>query len=465
MLVLDFILPEITMLLGASTVMLQGVFFPSRRLQFMLSKFFVLLAAVFTLPLLDLTSTLVFDGHFVLGKHIVKLKMLSYAFTFLFLLYTSAAGKKDSLVDSDYLALILFAVLGMMLLISAGSTLNLYLGLELLSLPLYALVAINKNSTLSAEASIKYLVTGAVASGMLLYGISILYGATHSLKFMDIYRATMQEQANMQLLGFAMLFVLAGTLFKMGLVPFHMWVPDVYQGAATSSVLFLSIAPKFAVLALLMQVLLLLFPDAKFAWQGLILVMGLISIIVGSFLAVAQFSVKRMLAYSSVANMGFVLLAMTLGYSAFSIASYYLAVYLLSLMGVLGIFFILELRDETFAKKDITLLSCAGLSIRSPFLAMAMLVYLFSLAGVPPFIGFYAKLFLLSGLVDANLLYVAIVAVIFSVVGAFYYLRVIKFVYFEPAKSNEVITLTSAQVFVICVNLSLILGLSLFPAV
>ena len=337
--------------------------------------------------------------------------------------------------------------------------LTLYLGLELLSLSLYALVALNRKDARSSEAAMKYFVLGALASGALLYGISMIYGATGSLHFNAISTA-LATDADSTAAVFGLAFLVVGIGFKFGAAPFHMWVPDVYDGAPTSVTLYISSAPKIAAFALAMRFLVDGLENAHSNWQGMLIILSLMSIVLGNVIAIAQVSIKRMLAYSTISHVGFILLGILSGSEqGYSASMFYAITYAFTSMGAFGIILAM---DRVGA--DVQLLTdLRGLFRRNPVYALVMMLLLVSMAGVPPMVGFYAKLAVLSAVVQADLVWLAVVAVIFSVVGAFYYLRVIKYMFFdEPAETQPVLAAFDVKVG-LSINGAAVLLFGVFP--
>jgi NADH-quinone oxidoreductase subunit N len=337
----------------------------------------------------------------------------------------------------DFIVLALLALLGQCIMISGSNLLTLYLGLELMALPTYALVAMSRNSELGSEAAMKYFILGALASGFLLYGMSMLYGATGSLDLDEIFKAVSDARINRLVLAFAVVFIVSGLSFKLGLAPFHMWVPDVYQGAPTAMTLMIAGAPKVAAFGLVFRLLvgglLPLIQD----WQPMIMILAVLSLVVGNLTAIAQTNVKRMLAYSTISHMGFMILGMLSVFDehAYSAALFYAVTYVLTTLGSFGLLMLLSRQGYECETLD----DLKGLNRRSPWLAFMGLVLMFSLAGIPPTVGFAAKLSVLETLIDSGHLYLAIIAVMTSLIGAFYYLRVVKYMYFdEPAQTAAI---------------------------
>jgi NADH-quinone oxidoreductase subunit N len=381
------------------------------------------------------------------------------------------AGDRDMLRGGEMFTLSMFALLGMSVMISGQNFLVLYLGLELLTLSSYALVALRRDNANATEAAMKYFVLGAMASGFLLYGISMMYGATGSLDLSVIFKAIASGQIKQQVLVFGLVFIVAGLAFKLGVVPFHMWIPDVYQGAPTAATLMIAGAPKLAAFALVIRVLVEGLLPLAVDWQQMLALLAVASLLVGNFAAIAQTNLKRMLAYSTIAQMGFVLIGLIAGVvsgnadhaaNAYSSAMFYVIGYVLTTLASFGI--ILLLARQGFESEDIT--DLAGLNHRSPLYAGVMATCMFSLAGIPPLVGFYAKLSVLQALIASGQAYaisLAVFAVIMSLIGAFYYLRVVKVMYFdEPVTATTVAAAADVRV-VLSLNGLLVLVLGIVP--
>lgn len=343
--------------------------------------------------------------------------------------------EEQKLWRGEFFVLALFAVLGMMIMISSLNMLVLYLGLELLSLSMYALVAISRDDGRATEAAMKYFVLGAIASGLLLYGMSILYGVSGTLELVALKQYLMQQEnvvQNIPLL-FALTFIVAGLAFKFGAVPFHMWVPDVYHGAPTAVTLFLGSAPKIAALAMMIRLLVEGLGDLQGAWLQMLMMLGLLSVVLGNVIAIAQRNLKRMFAYSTVAHMGFILMAILTGQvDGYSAAVFYAITYAVMAAGGFAVLILLSRNGMDAELLD----DLKGLNARHPWYAFIMLLLLFSMAGVPPLVGFYAKLAVIQAVVDVGFIWAAIAMVLASVVGAFYYLRAVKMMYFDKPEDD-----------------------------
>jgi NADH-quinone oxidoreductase subunit N len=360
------------------------------------------------------------------------LKLIVLAAVMIVLAYSRAYLSARGMFRGEFFALALFATLGMMVMISANHLLVLYLGLELMMLSLYSMVALQRESAQATEAAMKYFVLGALASGMLLYGMSMIYGATQTLEITALAEIIAEGSAIKLVLVFGLVFVVAGLGFELGVVPFHMWVPDVYHGAPSPVTLFVSSAPKLAGFALIMRLLgqALGDDDLVLEWQQMLIVMAVLSLIIGNITAIVQTNLKRMLAYSTISHMGFVLLGVLVGTDVgLGSAMFYVVVYVLMNVGAFGM--ILLLSRSGFEAENLE--DFKGLNQRSPWYAFVMLLLMFSMVGIPPTVGFYAKLAVLQQLVSAGFVAVAVIAIIFSVIGAFYYLRLVRLMYFEPA--------------------------------
>ena len=381
------------------------------------------------------------------------------------------AAERDMLRGGELFTLGLFALLGIFIMISGNNFLVLYLGLELLTLSSYALVALRRDSAVASEAAMKYFVLGAMASGFLLYGLSMLYGATGSLDITTVFKAVASGQIKHQVLVLGLVFVVCGLAFKFGVVPFHMWIPDVYQGAPTAITLMIGGAPKLAAFAMTIRLLVEGLLPLAVDWQQMLMVLAISSLLIGNLAAVAQTNLKRMLAFSTIAQMGFVLIGLMSGVvngntaaaaNAYSSAMFYVITYVLTTLATFGI--ILLLARESFESEEIP--DLAGLNQRSPLYAGVMAACMFSLAGVPPLVGFYAKLSVLQALIasgQTGAIALAIFAVMMSLIGAFYYLRIVKVMYFDAPITATTVSAGTDVRLVLTVNGALILILGVMP--
>ena len=354
----------------------------------------------------------------------------------------------------------LFSVLGMMIMVSAHSMLTIYLGLELLSLCLYALVAFNRDTYACSEAAMKYFVLGAIASGMLLYGISIIYGITGSLDIAEISSALSVEKVSSTPAVFGLIFIVVGLAFKLGAVPFHMWLPDVYQGAPTPVTLMIGSAPKIAAFALVMRLLVESMGSLQGEWQSMLTILVVLSLAIGNIVAIAQTNLKRMLAYSTISHVGFLLLGIIAGTAnGYAASMFYSITYALMAAGAFGM--IILLSRAGFEADNID--DFKGLNQRHPWYAFLMLILMFSMAGVPPTVGFYAKLNVLQAIIQQDMLWLAGIAVLFSVIGAYYYIRIIKVMYFDDAEDSQPVTSQFDLGFGLTINSLAVLILGFFP--
>jgi NADH-quinone oxidoreductase subunit N len=381
------------------------------------------------------------------------------------------AAERDMLRGGELFTLGLFALLGMFVMISGNNFLVLYLGLELLTLSSYAMVALRRDSAVASEAAMKYFVLGAMASGFLLYGLSMLYGATGSLDISTVFKAVASGQIKHQVLVLGLVFVVCGLAFKFGVVPFHMWIPDVYQGAPTAITLMIGGAPKLAAFAMTIRLLVEGLLPLAVDWQQMLMVLAIGSLLIGNLAAVAQTNLKRMLAFSTIAQMGFVLIGLLSGVvngntaaaaNAYSSSMFYVITYVLTTLATFGI--ILLLAREGFESEEIT--DLAGLNQRSPLYAGVMAACMFSLAGVPPLVGFYAKLSVLQALIasgQAGAIVLAVFAVMMSLIGAFYYLRIVKVMYFDAPITATTVSAGNDVRVVLSLNGALILILGILP--
>ncbi len=380
------------------------------------------------------------------------------------------AGDREML-KGELFSLAMLSLLGISIMIIGNNFLAIYLGLELMSLSLYAVVALRRDHTQATEAAMKYFVLGALASGFLLYGISMMYGATNSLDIGEVYKATLTGAINKQVLALGLVFIVSGLAFKLGVVPFHMWVPDVYQGAPTAATLMVAGAPKLAAFAITVRLLVEGLINLATDWQQMLLILAVLSMAIGNLAAIAQTNLKRMLAYSGIAQLGFMLLGFVPTVVAGNTVSagngygsslFYVLTYVLTTLGTFGL--IMVLARPGFEAEQIG--DLAGLNKRSPVLAGVMSVFMFSLAGIPPTVGFYAKLAVLQALITTNdplLLQVSIAAVLLSLVGAFYYIRIVKVMYFDEPTDQSPISEGGARVL-LGVNALAVLGLGILPS-
>lgn len=459
-------LPEMVMLAMTCLVLVVDLFLPQekRGLTLLLSVLTLMLAIGAVMLVAPITEVSSFGGSFVLDQLAVVLKIAVCGISILVFVYSRDYLADHDIYKGEYYVLGLFATLGMMVMISAHSFLLVYLGLELLSLSLYSMIAFNRKSLRASESAMKYFVLGAMASGLLLYGISIFYGITGTLDLNQLAVAVNTEAANHPVaLSFALTFIVVGLCFKLGAVPFHMWLPDIYQGSPTSVTLFIGTAPKIAGFAMAIRLLVDGLGDLQVDWSQMLTVLAIASMALGNIIAIAQSNFKRMLAYSTISHVGFILLgilaATANGYAS---AMFYTITYAITSAVAFGV--LLVLNRKGFEAENIDDLS--GLNDSNPWYAALLAIAMFSMAGVPPTVGFYAKLTVLQAVVQVDMVWLAIVAVLFSVIGLFYYLRIVKVMYFDKPLEQQTTTIKEAldvKLLLSANSLSLIL-LGLFPS-
>ena len=388
---------------------------------------------------------------------------------FLTLIYTRTYLSNRDMFAGEFYMLALFTLGGQLVMITGNNFLTLYLGLELLSLSSYALVALRRDSRVTSESAIKYFVLGALASGFLLYGMSMMYGATGSLNLGEVFRVVESGRVNTTMLAFGVVFIVAGVSFKLGAAPFHMWIPDIYQGSPTAVTLLIAAGPKVAAFALIMRLLVEGLLPLATDWQVMLVVLSIASLVIGNLTAIVQTNLKRMLAYSTISHMGFILLGMLSGVvankadgaaNAYSASMFYSITYMLTTLGTFGLILI---RTRKGFEAE-TLDDLKGMSRRHPWFALLMLVMMFSMAGIPPTVGFYAKLAVLQAVVKAGMSWLAVVAVVFSLIGAFYYLRIVKLMYFDAPAGEEPLEASTGLRSVLSLNGLAVILLGIFPA-
>jgi len=453
-------IPEMFVLGMTCLVLLVDLFLSERTrvVTYLLAQATLVGGFLLTLGLYPMGRVVTFDGTFITDPLAVVLKAAVFIAAFLAFLYSRDYLAERNLFRGEFFLLGLFGVLGMMILVSAHSLLTVYLGLELLSLSLYAMVALQRGPAAS-EAAMKYFILGAVASAMLLYGMSMLYGVTGSLD-LGVIRHVVAGGSSSIVLSFGLVFLIVGIAFKLGAVPFHMWVPDVYHGSPTAVTLYLSTAPKLAAFAMLMRLLVDGLPGLQGQWVEILILLSVLSMAIGNLVAIAQGNIKRMLAYSAISHIGFLLLGIIAGTSAGNgSALFYALTYVL--MGLGGFGMVILLSRAGFEAESLD--DFKGLNERSPWFAFVMLILMFSMAGVPPFLGFWAKLAVIQAIVGVGYLWLAGLAVIFSVIGAFYYLRVVKLMYFDKAEEGAPLRSGLDLRVMLSVNSLAVLALGLFP--
>jgi NADH-quinone oxidoreductase subunit N len=457
------ILPEIIMLTMACVILVLDAYLPKnlKNLTYQLTQGTLIATAILIFATYPEKSELAMNGMFINDVMSTILKLFILLIVFLAFLYSRQYLSDRKLLKGEYLVLGLFATLGMMIMVSANSLLTIYLGLELLSLSLYTMVAMNRDSQQASEAAMKYFVLGALASGMLLYGMSIIYGVTGTLDLNAIAQAISQTTEHKTILVFGLVFIVIGLAFKLGAVPFHVWIPDVYQGAPTAVTLFIASAPKIAAFAMLIRLLADGMQSLHGDWQNILILLSILSMAIGNIIAIAQTNIKRMLAYSTIAHVGYLLLGILTGTKdGYAASMFYVLVYTLMTVGGFGM--ILLLSKAGFEAERLE--DFKGLNQRNPWYAAVMLILMLSMAGIPPMLGFWAKWAVLAQVVQAGLVWLAIIAVIFAIIGVFYYLRVIKLMYFDDAEDLTPITANTDMHLAISANAILILMLGLMPS-
>ncbi len=466
--------PEIALLVMACIVAMVDLFVtdPARRPTYWLTQLtLAVVGAVHLSYFNDGATVYAMQGMVVADPMGHLLAFFACVATIITLVYARPYAASRDMLKGELFTLTLFSLLGIFVMLSANNFLVIYLGLELMSLSLYALVALRRDHANSTEAAMKYFVLGALASGFLLYGLSMMYGATGSLSIPQVFNVISAGVPNKSVLVFGVVFVVAGLAFKLGAAPFHMWVPDVYQGSPTAATLLIGAAPKLAAFAITIRLLVEGMIGLAVDWQQMLIVLAVMSLLVGNLAAIAQTNLKRMLAYSTIAQMGFMLLGLASGVvnnntlsaaNAYSSAMFYVVTYVMTTLGSFGIILLLSRQGhEAEEIKDL-----AGLAKRSPWYATVMTIFMFSLAGVPPTAGFYAKLSVLQALVSTNVnfyLALAVLAVVVSLIGAFYYLRIVKVMFFDEPSDTAPLAAPSDVRVVMSLNGAAVLFFGLLP--
>jgi NADH-quinone oxidoreductase subunit N len=457
------LLPEMVLLGMAMFILLLDLFIlpQNRSIIYGLSQFTLFAAAFFTFKTHTPAVGFAFSHMFIDDTLSDVIKMMMYLGTSLIFVYSRKYLQDRSLYRGEFYAMVLFGLLGMMIMVSGHNLLTIYMGLELLSLCLYSLVAFDRDNPRASEAAMKYFVLGALASGMLLYGMSMIYGMTGSLDVGDIANSIMQQNKSPVLI-MGLVFLVSGIAFKFGAVPFQMWVPDVYQGSPTPMTMLIGSVPKLAAFAMTVRLLVQgLHPLAQ-DWQDMLMLMAILSIIIGNFSAIVQTNLKRMLAYSTISHVGFIMFGMmSANANGFASSFFYISTYVLTSIAGFGI--ILLLSRQGFEAEEIDDLK--GLNQRHPWFAFLMLIIMFSMAGVPPTIGFYAKFTVLQAAWQAGFIWQVVLAVLMAVIGAFYYLNIVRKMYFDAPVDNSPLTAPIDMRFVLSVHSLALLGLGLFPEI
>ena len=459
--------PEFWVLIMACVILVVDLFLSKERrgIIHMLAMITLVFAAIITLradyAVDGVRSALAFDGAYIRDQMGDMLKLFSFFVLGMVYIYAKFNLREFRMFRADFYTLSLFALLGVMLLISANSLVMVYLGLELISLSSYALVAFDRDSRRGSEAAMKYFVLGSMASGMLLYGMSMIYGATGTLDLYKVADAVQVLGSDDLMLIFGLVFLVVGLSFKLGVVPFHMWIPDVYHGAPVATTLFISSVPKMAAFAMAIRLLDTGLGEMQTDWSQMLAILAVLSIVLGNLAAIAQTNIKRMLAYSTISHMGFVLMGLLPGTATgYGAGMFYVIVYSLMSAAAFGMVILLSARGVEAEKLD----DFKGLNQRNAWYAAIMAMVMFSMAGVPVFVGFFAKWLVIKAALDAGLVWLAIIAVVFSVVGAFYYLRVVKLMYFDEPVTEARIDAPVDFRAAISLNGVIMLGLGIFSA-
>lgn len=455
-------LPEIFLLAASCVILLIDVFSKDfdRQLTYRLAQVSLLITGIMVIGQFPDVQYHLYQRHFILDPMSGIVKVSVIALTMVAMMFARPYILQRSILRGEYFILHLFAVLGMMVLAGGGSLLTLYLGLELLSLSLYALVAMHRHSSLSSEAAVKYFVMGAIASGFLLYGMSMVYGITGKIHITDIALYLEANEASLTL-RFGLVFMVVAMAFKFGAVPFQMWVPDVYHGAPTSVTAFIASAPKIAAFALIIRILGYGFEQVLLDWQGMLIILATLSMVIGNLVALAQDNIKRLLAYSAIAHVGYFLLGIIAGSgTGYSAAFFYIIAYAIMSLGGFGCLIYLAK-----GKQEVTMISeLKGLGQRNPWGGLLISFLFLSMAGLPPFIGFWAKLEVIRAVLEADLVWLAIVAAAMSIVGLFYYLQVVKVIFFDQPEVETKVKAERGLRLALGITGIAVVALGLFPA-
>ena len=460
-------LPEMIILAMAMFILILDLFLKdkTRFLIYALAQFTLLVAAYVTVSTHTAAVGYGFSDTFVDDALSDVLKLLMYLATSLILIYTRSYIQLRGMFRGEFYALVLFALLGMMIMASGQSMLTIYMGLELLSLCVYSLVALDRDNAKATEAAMKYFVLGALASGMLLYGMSMIYGATGSLNLSQISSvlvdgSLIQSTGSHPVLILGLVFIVSGLAFKLGAVPFQMWVPDVYEGSPTAITLFIGSVTKLSAFAIVIRLLAQGLQPLALDWQGMLLIMAVLSMVIGNITAIAQTNLKRMLAYSTISHVGFLLLGlMSASLNGYASAMFYIVAYVMMSLASFGMILLLSRQGFEADKLD----DLKGLNQRSPWHAFLLLIIMFSMAGVPPTLGFYAKFAVLQAALQAGFIWFVVFAVLMAVIGAFYYLRIVKLMYFDEPTDHTPIKSAIDMNLVLSINALALLVLGLMP--
>jgi NADH-quinone oxidoreductase subunit N len=459
-------LPEIIVLIMACITLMVGVFIKSLKLadaSYFLAQITMIAVTLLTAVQFGFSPVYTLSNSFVMDNFAVLLKVMIYICGFFTFLYSRQYLREKDIPFNEFYVLGLFSILGMMILVSANSFLTLFLGLELTTLPIYAMVALRRNSGICSEAGIKYFIIGTLASGLLLYGLSMTYGATGSIQLETVAKAIAQTPITHQLiLILGLVFVVVGIAFKLGAVPFHMWVPDIYEGAPSTVTLFLATASKVAGLGMAIRLLVDAMPSLLIQWQKQLVFIALLSIGVGNIVAIVQSNLKRMLAYSSIAHIGYMSLGILAGTAqGYAAATFYMISYAIMTLGAFGLIVILSRTGFEMENID----DFKGLNLKNPWLAFMMLIIMFSLAGIPPLVGFMAKVGVFEALIAVHMTWISVIAIVFAIIGSYYYIRVVKVMYFDEPDLPGIIVAPLDMRIAMTVNSLVVLFLGIFPGI
>jgi NADH-quinone oxidoreductase subunit N len=457
-------IPEMVLLALASFILIADTLWSQRfkHATYYATQLSLVLVAALILSSFSSETVITFNDSFIRDSFGDVLKLFILLVSFGVFLFSREYLTQNDFYKGEFFTLGLFSIIGMLVMVSAHNFITLFVGLEIMSLALYAMIAMQRDSNQATEAAIKYFVLGALATGMLLYGLSMIYGATGSLTLSEIAQVIQSGKADGVVLAFGLVFIVIGLGFKLGAVPFHMWVPDVYHGSPTAVTLFIGSAPKIAAFAIAYRLLVDALPGLLMDWQPLLIILSILSMVIGTVIALAQTNFKRLLAYSGIAHIGFLLLGFIAGTpEGYSAAMFYVIVYALTSVAAFGMIIVLAKTGFEFDQIS----DFKGLNQRSPWLALMTLIIMFSMAGIPPFIGFYAKLVVLEEVITSGFVWLAIIGVVTAVAGAFYYLRVVKVMYFDAPENSDTLKPTGGDIAIgISVYSLALLVLGLMPA-
>lgn len=461
-LLMSHFLPEIILSTTLCIALLATVYGRCKKMPYGLTQLGLLTTLLSLFWMFPSHHHMLFSDMYQVTPGTTLIKIVMVFLTSLLLVLAPRTLNEKGMAFGEFFVLISLSLLGMMVMVSANHFLVLYLGLELYTLPLMAMIALRRDEGRCQEAAMKYFTLSALSSGILLYGVSLLFGALGTLSLTSMGAAIAHMQGHELLLLFSLVFIITGMAFKLGMIPFHMWVPDVYEGAPTLVVLFMSSVPKIAALALTLRILSLAMPSLMVHWQSLFLVLAVLSMLLGNLVAIAQTNLKRLLAYSSIAHMGYMSLGVIAGTpEGFHAAMFYAVTYALMSMAAFGMLIALNQQGIVVETLD----DLKGLSSQHRLFAFLMLMIVFSMAGIPPFVGFFAKLTVLMALVHAHLVWLALFALVCAIIGAYYYLRMIRNIYFEPSTTDRTFACHWGEKIVLSATAFSLLILGIFPGV